>query len=85
MIDFQNLLLKYAQPEDIIEAVETSNGYGRKYIEYLRKNNKLTPEKIEQFREAMIKVPSYIFIFKKSISSICISSYFFSIHIFVIF
>ena len=53
-------ILKYAQPEDIIEAVETSNGYGRKYIEYLRKNNKLTPEKIEQFREAMIKVPSYM-------------------------
>ena len=60
MIDFQNLLLKYAQPEDIIEAVETSNGYGKKYIEYLRNNNKLTPEKIEQFREAMIKVPSYM-------------------------
>ena len=60
MIDFQNLLLKYAQPEDIIEAVETSNGYGRKYIEYLRNNNKLTPEKIEQLREAMIKVPSYM-------------------------
>ena len=60
MVDFQNLLLKYAQPEDIIEAVETSNGYGKKYIEYLRKNNKLTPEKIEQFREAMIKVPSYM-------------------------
>lgn len=39
--------------EKIIEAVEKSNGYGRAYIDYLRKNNKLTSTKIHQFREAM--------------------------------
>jgi hypothetical protein len=31
--------------EKIFNAVEKANGYGRRYIEYLRANNKLTPEK----------------------------------------
>ena len=47
MIEFQNLLIQQAQPEDTVKAVESSNGYGRKYIEYLRETGKLTPEKIE--------------------------------------
>ena len=61
MIDFQNGLIQYAEPEDIINAVENSNGYGKRYINYLKKNNKLTTTKIEQLRQAMIYVPSYVF------------------------
>ena len=60
MVDFQNELIQYAEPEDIINAVENSNGYGKKYISYLKKNNKLTSTKIEQLRQAMIHVPSYL-------------------------
>lgn len=60
MIDFQNIVIKYAQPNDIINAIENSNGYGRRYIKYLRENNKLTPEKIEQFRRAMMHVGGYV-------------------------
>ena len=60
MIEFQNLLIQQAQPEDIVKAVESSNEYGRRYIEYLRETGKLTPEKIEQFRKALMYVPSYI-------------------------
>lgn len=60
MIEFQNLLIQQAQPEDIVKAVESSNGYGRRYIEYLRETGKLTPEKIEQFRKALMYVPSYV-------------------------
>lgn len=60
MIEFQNLLIQQAQPEDIVKAVENSNGYGRRYIEYLRETGKLTPEKIEQFRKALMYVPSYV-------------------------
>ena len=56
MVDFQNKIIKYVQPEDIVNAVENSNGYGKRYIKYLREHNKLTPEKIEQFREAMMDV-----------------------------
>ena len=60
MVDFQNKIIKYAQPEDIVDAVEKSNGYGKRYIRYLRENNKLTPEKIEQFRQAMMHVGGYV-------------------------
>lgn len=60
MIKFQNLLIQYAKPEDIVKAVESSNGYGRRYIEYLRETGKLTPEKIEQFRKALMYVPGYV-------------------------
>ena len=60
MVDFQNELIQYADPEDIINAVENSNGYGKRYINYLKKNNKLTSTKIEQLRQAMIHVPSYL-------------------------
>lgn len=60
MINFQNLVIKFAQPETIIDAIENSNGYGRRYIKYLRENNKLTPEKIEQFRRAMMRVGGYV-------------------------
>ena len=60
MVDFQNELIQYAEPEDIINAVENSNGYGKRYINYLKKNNKLTTTKIEQLRQAMIHVPSYL-------------------------
>lgn len=60
MVNFQNLIIKYVQPEDIVNAIENSNGYGKRYIKYLRENNKLTPEKIEQFRRAMMHVGGYV-------------------------
>ena len=43
----------------IFEAVEKANGYGRRYIRFLRDNNKLTPQKAQQFREAMKHVGAY--------------------------
>lgn len=55
-IHAQNLIIDKMSDEKIIEAVKEANGYGRNYIEYLEKTNKLTPEKIQQFREAMKKV-----------------------------
>ena len=60
MVDFQNELIQYAEPEEIINAVENSNGYGKAYINYLRSNSKLTPEKINQFKQSMIHVGNYI-------------------------
>jgi hypothetical protein len=56
----QNKIIDKTSDEKIFNAVETSNGYGQAYIDYLRKNNKLTPEKAQQFREAMKHVGSYI-------------------------
>lgn len=43
----------------IFDAVEKANGYGRRYIQFLRDNNKLTAEKAQQFREAMKHVGMY--------------------------
>ena len=43
----------------IFEAVEKANGYGRRFIKFLRENNKLTPKKAQQFREAMKHVGAY--------------------------
>jgi hypothetical protein len=36
-----------ASDEEIFAAVKNANGYGRRYIEYLKKNGKLTPEKAD--------------------------------------
>lgn len=44
----------------IFEAVEKANGYGRRYIRFLRENNKLTPKKAKQFREAMKHVGAIV-------------------------
>ena len=43
----------------IFEAVEKANGYGKRFIKFLRENNKLTPKKAQQFREAMKHVGAY--------------------------
>jgi predicted SprT family Zn-dependent metalloprotease len=51
--ELQNKIIDKLSDERIFEAVEKSNGYGKKYIKYLRDNNRLTPEKARQFREAM--------------------------------
>ena len=55
-INLQNKIIDKMPDSKIFEAVEISNGYGRKFINYLRQHNLLTPEKAQQFREAMKKV-----------------------------
>lgn len=60
MLTFQNNAILTADADEIIEAIESSNGYGKTYINYLRSNNKLTPEKINQFKQSMIHVGNYI-------------------------
>lgn len=59
MIDGQNAVIDDASDEEIFAAVKNANGYGRRYIEYLKKNGKLTPEKADQFRKAMMYVGGY--------------------------
>lgn len=53
---YQNQAIDNVPDDEIFSAVESSNGYGRRYIEYLRDNGLLTHEKANQFREAMKKV-----------------------------
>jgi len=43
--ELQNKIIDKLSDERIFEAVEKSNGYGKKYIKYLRDNNRLTSEK----------------------------------------
>ena len=52
-IEVQNMIIDKMTDEKIIEAVRNSNGYGRRYIEYLEENNLLTPQKVQAFRDAM--------------------------------
>ena len=59
MIDGQNAVIADASDEEIFSAVKNANNYGRKYINFLHKQGKLTPEKAEQFRKAMMYVGSY--------------------------
>lgn len=54
--DLQDALIEKLPDDKIFEAVENSNGYGSRYIKYLRDNGKLTHEKADQFRRSMIKV-----------------------------
>lgn len=49
----KDILIDKVPKEDIFDAVEQANGYGRRYIQFLRDNGKLTEEKANQFREAM--------------------------------
>ena len=52
-LDVTDKIIDKTPDDAIFEAVEKANGYGRRYIRFLRENNKLTPEKAKQFREAM--------------------------------
>lgn len=49
----QNLIIDKSSDDQIFKAVENANGYGRRYIQFLRDNNALTHQKAQQFREAM--------------------------------
>lgn len=49
----QNLIINKSSDDQIFKAVENANGYGRRYIQFLRDNNALTHQKAQQFREAM--------------------------------
>jgi hypothetical protein len=52
-IEEQNALIDAADDDLIIDAIENSNGYGQKFIQYLKENNLLTPERIQDLKEAM--------------------------------
>lgn len=49
----QNLVIDKSSDDQIFKAVENANGYGRRYVQFLRDNNALTHQKAQQFREAM--------------------------------
>lgn len=49
----QNKYIDKMSDADIFDAVSKANGYGRRYIERLKAEGKLTPKKAKQFREAM--------------------------------
>ena len=49
----QNLVIDKSSDDQIFKAVENANGYGRRYIQFLRDNNALTHQKAQQFKEAM--------------------------------
>lgn len=49
----QNKYIDKMSDDDIFDAVSKANGYGRRYIERLKAEGKLTPKKAKQFREAM--------------------------------
>ena len=59
-IKTQNMIIDKTPSTEIVEAVRKANGYGRRYIEWLEREGKLTSEKIQQFREAMKKVGSVL-------------------------
>lgn len=58
-IDLQNKILDKLTDEQIVDAVFKSNGYGQRYIEWLNAKDKLTPQKINAFRQAMKYVGGY--------------------------
>lgn len=49
----ENKIIEGMPDDAVFEAVENANRYGKEYIEYLRKNNGLTPQKAHDFRQAM--------------------------------
>lgn len=56
----QDALIDTTSDEDIFKAIRKSGEYGRRFINYLRKHDGLTPEKASYFREAMKHVGGYI-------------------------
>ena len=52
-IKIQNALIDRASDDLIFKAVEQSNSYGKKFIELLKEQGLLTPERAQYFRDAM--------------------------------
>lgn len=52
-INLQNKLIDKLSDEKIFKALEQSNGYGRRYVEFLRESGGLTHKKANQIRSAM--------------------------------
>lgn len=52
-IKIQNALIDRASDDQIFKAIEQSNSYGQKFIELLREQGSLTPERAQHFRDAM--------------------------------
>ena len=59
-IEHQNKVMDDLTDEQVFNAVENADGYGKAYIDYLRESNLLTPEKAKAFREAMKHVGAYL-------------------------
>ena len=53
-LEKQDELLRRASKNLIVKAIEESNGYGRRFIDYLYDNDLLNDQRIEDFREALI-------------------------------
>ena len=55
----QEKMINKLSDEQIFEAVEQANGYGRRYIQRLRAEGKLTKDKADALRRAAIEVGSF--------------------------
>ena len=53
-LEIQNKIIAKAPGNAIFHAIENSNGYGARFIKYLRETGQLTPERAEAFRKALI-------------------------------
>ena len=53
-LEKQDEMLRRAPKKLIQQAIKDSNGYGKRFIEYLSNNNLLNDQRIENFREALI-------------------------------
>ena len=58
--DLQNPVIQKASWNQVLDAVSKANGYGKQYIEHLKKQYKNDPQKLrehaERFRQAMMYV-----------------------------
>lgn len=57
--NIQEKMINKLSDEQIFEAVEQANGYGRRYIQRLRAEGKLTKDKADALRRAAIEVGSF--------------------------
>lgn len=55
----QNKIIDMVTDEQILDALENANGYGRNFVHYLVTKHKATPERIKAIREAMKNVGGY--------------------------
>lgn len=51
-LHIQNKMIDEASDQAIFEAVENANGYGKRFIQKLRDEGKLSPQKAQQFRDS---------------------------------
>ena len=59
-VEERNAFIDGLTDDQVFDAVEHANGYGRRYIAVLRDKGKLTSKKAQQFRESMKHVGEYV-------------------------